>query len=219
MERIMRVVGGAIAVGLGLASLAPAAVNKIDGGDAGEGLTLDASQIVYAWNTNDNTTRVVQGVTFQTSVANISIVESNSSYSTGDPYPGQSSSNDDALRAVLTGGVYTDSSSGATINITGLANNTLYKVDFLAEETGGGTQSIAYNGGSIVDTQAMLANTAYNFTNNVTSTGSGTIQINLTSNARSLVGGLAVSTVVPEPTSLAMLSLGGLAVLRRRRAR
>jgi hypothetical protein len=202
-----------------MAASASAAVVTVSGGDAGQGLTLNPALVVYAFDVADNASRTVQGVTFTTTNANIVVNGSHTSYTPGDPFSGsETSSNDTALKSVVTSGIFYDSAPTGGITISGLSPNTLYQVDLLANG-GGRTQTIAYNGGAVADSQALADNTAYNFTNVVSSQADGTLVVNLAITAgfnNPVFSGLVVSSV-PEPTALGLVGLGALGLMRRRR--
>ena len=213
--------GGALALGAGLVlsvSAAQAAVITVTGGDVGQGLTLNPSNVIYAVDFGGGASTTVQGVSFVTSHANVT-ADGNNGFDPGDPFSGTETSSDDTgLKSIIRSGRFFDFAAGKII-ISGLSANTNYQVDLLAAGNGR-TMTVAYNNGSVVDSQALSGSTAYNYSNVATSAGDGTLVVNMNVTegfANSVFSAVVVSNPVPEPATVAVVAIGAMGLMARRR--
>lgn len=211
------------------ASMASAAVYNVTGGDAGEGLTLDAANVIYALDINGNSGPsgyTVQGVTFLPSYANITSLHGGN-FAVGVSSFETATSSDIALGQVYSSLNYATPSNDDPITFTigGLTAGASYEVNFLV--TLGDFNDTRYdefliNGVATGDTIVYSMNQFYNISAIGIADNTGTLTAAVHDNqpgggGGAIVNGLVVSAV-PEPASLGLLSLGMLAMGRRRHA-
>lgn len=214
-----------------------AAIIPVTGGDAGQGLTLDPSKVVYALNVgNDGNTRTVQGVVFQTSNANVTVTNGSPASIATTTFPEQTSANDTNLQAIYTGLNYsTDKSAPVSIAVSNLIAGASYQVEVLVSMNdwgtgwGGQTRSETFAVNGVLTGDDLFFSTAeyYNVSMIGVADGSGVLTIDIKDSGNTTTGpnwsnDAVVNAVfissVPEPTSLAMVAAGTLLVARRRRA-
>lgn len=197
---------------LAVGSSAWAQTVVLTGGDAGQGLTLNAANVVTARNVGSASSFTVQGVSFtgQTGLG------SGGDYAVSFGYPGgsENSANDLALRSVVQSLAFAASGSGGiNLTLTGLAANGAYHID-LIQSVGSSynprEQAIAINGvfqTFVSLTKVMTSGYVSGF--DVNANGSGTITVQLVNS--SVFGGSGaqdgavlngyVLTAVPEPAA------------------
>ena len=136
-------------------------------------------------------------------------------------------SNLDAVSQQILWGTGGGGSTQPVITITGLSASTQYNitvfsgintttVDYTLDVNAGGTGSVSDTGNAI-DSDAEWASGTPFTTTVTTGTGAGSDTITLvTSGGNATPWGLGIETV-PEPSSAALLGLGGLALILRRR--
>ena len=223
MTRFALAFSAATVAVLGAASVAPAAV-QLTGGDAGEGLTLVPANVVRSLDLFGLATPTVaiQGVTFTPSTTTTNGAIFKSGTVTSAPYGFGNTANDAALIQLANyisfkGG--TTPADAQTFTISGLTTGTSYKLDIIQSTSDAGPRTQTLTVGGVSDTVNLVAYGVYDsvftttavngaITGTVTPTTDGTV-----------LNGIVVSTLttVPEPTSVALLGLGGLTLLRRRR--
>jgi len=215
-------------LGLGSAALAQTTVS-LTGGDAGQGLTLDPSRVLFAYDVRGSGTTTWQGVDFTPLV--IGNYDSDYSQTSADPFPGQSSSDDVALRGILQN-LGWDGFSGVNPlrhTFTGLTPNTSYRLDVLQFAGGFASreQAIVVNG-SLAEILTISQTEALNTSLTATSDSSGQIQLLVTDSLDyggtghhdgAILNAVVLSSI-PEPSTYALcLGLAGLAVAARMRLR
>ena len=128
-----------------------------------------------------------------------------------------SSTADTALENVLRDGVYSDGGRSIFVTFTGLNNATDYQVDLLFDNDGGSkTVSLTYNGQS-QGNLAIPTNQASVITQGSLTPNAGQITAVLGPvSGVPILNAVSVSWIIPEPSALALLALGGLMGLRRR---
>ncbi len=206
----------------------------VTGGDPGQGLTLNPANVLFAYNVNGTGNLIVQGVTF-TPLA-LGLGDPDFSVTTWDPFPGQNSANDVALRSLFQAMAW-DDDGGSPIQYTfsGLVPNGQYRLDVLqfAGYWAPREQAIVVNG-SLVTILTLSQTVAQNTYFDAYADGSGNINLLLTQSDAyggdgnqdgAIVNGLVLSeavSAVPESSSYAVIagaSTLGLAWHRRRRSR
>ena len=213
------IVGAALAMALPAAS---ANVITFTGGDPGEGITLNNP--LYAVDPKGVTT-ILQGVTFATSNANVSMPSMGAVTAdyvdSGDE---TATPNDNALYSILTqhDSAYSLlSTPTAVITISGLVAGDSYVINTLvAYGTGidNGkllTETFSYNGASTPsDTLTPIVGSGYDVQDTVVAQSGGDITEAIASTTGNNItfSALAV-TAVPEPASLGLLTVGGLGLL------
>lgn len=206
---------------------ASAVVVPLTGGEAGEGLTINTEDVVYAYNTGQNTNPTIQGQEFSPflppSTASGNVTTVGFGNYAGDPFAPQftiEGADDEAMYVLLRSLIYTlDASGPGTLTITGLDANTVYRLDLLVHTPGDRTETFTING-VLTDSFTAQGGSSYNVTNLVNSgvsgpEGTGQIVVSLTGAGNPIINGFVVS--VPEPASLGVVALAGLALLGRRR--
>lgn len=199
----------ALAVCVGLVGFASAQTTvQLTGGDAGQGLTLDASHVVLAWDIQGSG-GTVQGVNF-----------------TGQPkanyfggafdFQGTATTADDYALSGLIGNGGWDGGGSAplTFTFTGLAANASYRFDLIQSVLGYQTreQAIVVNG-SFVTLVNLESYKAYNTTFLTTADSNGEISLLMVRSGGyggfgtqdGAVLGALVLTAVPEPATYAVL--------------
>lgn len=202
----------------------------VTGGDAGQGLTLNAANVVTAYNLNGSSSFVVQGVTFtpytlgeqgETAVINSGFL----------PFSGSEvSANDSALNSILHSVSF---EGGLGITFSGLVANARYQFDVLqyAGDFAQREQAILANG-SLIAIVTVSQTTAQNTTFFVDADVSGEIDLYLTQSGSyggvgnqdgALLNAVALSTAsaIPEPSTYAAIfgvMVLGLAVWHRKAA-
>ena len=211
-----------------LAVALPAQVTvTLSGGDPGEGLTLDASRVVYAYNLNGSGNVTWQNVVF--SPLTIGVTDPTFTSTTVDPFAGQTSTNDNALRSLLQSLAWDDGGGQALRHeFTGLTAGATYRLDvlqfsgyFAARE-----QAIIANGslvGILEISQTVGKNTS--FTAQADSSGMITLLLAQsgayggTGNQDGAIYNAVVLSSIPEPSTYALV-VGvmaiGAAIWRRR---
>ena len=101
----------------------------------------------------------------------------------------------------------------STITLSGLTNGTQYQIQFFADSTGSNTQTISGSGSMNSLTGKYVTGT---FTADATSQ---VLTVAYTGSTNFAVANALTVGVVPEPATLALLGLGGLGVLLRRKRR
>lgn len=201
----------------------------VTGGDAGQGLTLNAANVVAAYNLNGSSSFTVQGVTF-TPFA-LGEQDPVTSVITSEPFAGsETSANDSALNSIF----HSVSFNGDLgITFTGLVANARYQFDVLqyAGDFAQREQAILANG-VLISLVTVSQTTAQNTTFFVDANGSGEIDLYLTQSQNyggfgnqdgALLNGVVLSTAsaIPEPSTYAVffgVMVLGLAVWRRHTA-
>ena len=225
---------------LGTAVASQAAV-LVTGGDAGEGITLNAANNVYALNialgnTPDPVT--LQGVSFSGAVPSIAVGAGTfgpygAAFTGVTPSITGTSANDTAATQIA-GDLFFGSGSTAMSNglpfysliASNLTPGASYKLDVIQTvgNASGRTQNVLLNG-TVVDTVVLpTASTVggiapvFNTSATAIADGSGQITLGFEQAAGDgpVFSAVSVSSV-PEPASLGLLGLGGLTLLRRRR--
>lgn len=214
---------------LGLAGAARAQTTVIlTGGDAGQGLTLDAGNVTLAWDIQGSGSFTLQGVSF----ANHTIgTQFGGSFDFGG---GESSADDTALIGMLNEGAWDNlGASPITFTFSGLTPNASYRFDLIQSVLAyaGREQAIVVNG-SLVTIVALAQYAAYNTTFLTTADVNGDIDLLVAASGGyggsgvqdgAILNALVLTSVaaVPEPvTYAALLGLGALGVvLWRRRVR
>ncbi len=209
---------------VGLAGVARAQTTvQLTGGDVGQGLTLDAGNVVLAWNIQGSGSHTLQGVSFANhTIGNI--------FSGGFSFGGgESSANDTALFGLLNEGAWDNlGASPITLTFSGLTADASYRLDLIQSTLGfaGREQAIVVNGG-LVTIVALAQYAAYNTTFVTTADENGDISLRVAASAGyggsgaqdGAVLNALVITAVPEPaTYAALLGLAamGLVLWRRR---
>lgn len=218
-------------LGLGnLAAVPPMLTVALTGGDAGQGLTLDAANVVTAWNINSEGSPVtLQGVVFTDNTLGSTF--------TGDPafeFTGLEASADDfTLGAMLSQGSWDGiNETPLAFTFTGLTPNASYRFDLLQSliQFGPREQAIVVNG-SLVTLVSLDSYVAYNTSFLVTAKENGEIDLLVIESGGyggegiqdgAVLNALVLTSVaaIPEPaTYAALLGLGalGLAVWRRQK--
>ncbi len=202
---------------------------------------LDYTNVVGAWNFakdigNGTTTTTVQGVGFvgiqdDGIHGNLTVGGLNSGGNSGNVgglsiTSGGTATDQTNLTAIVTnflnGQQGTNASNDLTLDISGLASNT-YKVQYIWSVGGGSTREFIVNAeGAALGTFSTSVNGPNLLTEQIAVTD-GTLNIRVTegpneatTDERRMLTALIISTV-PEPSSTALLGLGGLALLLRRR--
>ena len=210
--------------------LAAQATGIFIGGDPGEGLTLDASRVVFAYSINGSGSVTWQGVVFTPLALGVS--DPTFTSTTDDPFPGQNSTNDTALRTLLQSLAW-DDGGGQPLqhDFTGLTAGASYRLDvlqfsgyFAARE-----QAIVVNGslvGLVEISQTDAKNTS--FTAQADSSGKITLLLAQsgayggTGNQDGAIYNAVVLSSIPEPATYGLV-VGVAAILaagwRRRRNR
>ena len=98
----------------------------------------------------------------------------------------------------------------ATITLSGLTNGTQYQIQFFADSTGSNTQKISGSDSMNSLTGKFVTGT---FTADATSQ---VLTVTYTDNNFAVANALTIG-VIPEPATLGLLALGGLAMLKRKR--
>lgn len=222
----------ALAIVASATASASAAVIQLTGGDAGEGLALNPANVVYALDINGNngaTGYTVQGVTFLPSYPQVNTVNGGDFAVGATSFPGTSAS-DLALAEVFSTLNYAtgDAGNDATITTTagGLTPGASYQVNILVSLGDfpeiGRNDEFLLNGVLTGDTIFYAPGEYYNISCVGAANASGQLIIGVHDNTPGGGGGALVSGIVisavPEPTSLGLLGLGVLALVRRRRA-
>ncbi|QYM79043.1 PEP-CTERM sorting domain-containing protein [Horticoccus luteus] len=119
-----------VVLGLLTAALVSAQTTiALTGGDAGDGLALDSTRVVYAYNFNGTGPVTAQGVTFAPYSIGYNVGPYNAI--SDDPFNGsQASADDNAFRSILKSVAY-DGGHGLQIDFSGLTADTPYRVDLL----------------------------------------------------------------------------------------
>jgi len=139
-----------------------------------------------------------------------------------DYYQGAGSA---ALHTVLDAQNWDASATAQTLTLTGLSENTSYQIQaFMTDSRGGGVgaraQTVAMGDGTGDQTGASTDPGTPTFFIGTFSTGAGETTVDMQAFNTADTGGFlnAVSIrTVPEPSSAALLGLGGLALIMRRR--
>lgn len=205
---------------------------QLTGGDPGQGLTLEAARVLYAYNMRGSSNISVQGVTFTPYS-----IGSGTTYNTANnPFAGdQTSSNDIALRGVLGTLDWDGASTGGTstplqFTFGGLTPGSNYRFDLLyySGVWGPREQAVVANNslvGIVTVSQTMAFSTSFFMQ------ADGTGNLSLLVQRSGLYGGTGVQdgallnglvlSSVPEPASAGVFAgLGCVAWMlgRRRRA-
>ena len=194
---------------------------SVTGGDAGQGLTLNAANVVLAWNVGSSSSFAVQGVRFTGQTALPSVAN----YLNAFNFSGSETSSDDiGLQGVLQSLAFIPNfNGGIQFTLTGLVANASYHLDLLQSvgRYNRRTQTISINGGS--QTLVTLGDYAVNTTYITTASNLGQIAVQLVESGPGTADGAVLSgfvvTTVPEPSTYAALAgLGaiGFAVYRRK---
>jgi hypothetical protein len=109
------------------------------------------------------------------------------------------------------------------VSVSGLADNAQYAVDVLQSSSGynGRTQTVSFSDPTVLAEVVNLDSTdVYNTHDVLTSDGSGDLSVTISDNAMgnsSVLNGFVISTAVPEPASLGLMSIATLGLMGRRR--
>lgn len=188
---------------------------ELTGGDAGQGLTLDATKVVTAYNINGGGV-ILQGVTF-----NSFNLASNfgGSVSFGS---GEISGNDVGMQALLNNLAWNGVNGELALTLSGLTANASYRLDLLQSTINYASreQAIVVNG-QLVTLVNLTTGKAYNTSLNAEADESGSIALTLIRSGiyggngnqdGAVLNGLALTlisdspdTPIPEPSAAAIL--------------
>jgi hypothetical protein len=198
-------VGAILLAGAGTVS-AQVTTTVLTGGDAGQGLTLDAVNVVTAWNVQGGG-YTLQGVNFTSRPAGSSF---NGSIAFGG---GETSADDLALAGLINEGAFAIGTP-LLFTFSGLTPHAAYRFDLLQSTLGysGREQAILVND-DLVTLVSLAPGVAYNTAFSTTADGDGGIVLSLAASAG--YGGTGyqdgevlnalVLTAVPEPATYAVL--------------
>jgi hypothetical protein len=229
-----------------LCQSARGSVTVLSGGDSGEGYTPTGTP-VYAYEMYggaptgveaDPGGDTLQGITFQSfdvfsppAGFSVSTFVSNFSYFQDSAPSIGATANDLALQHIMENGIwysnwiYSGSGDPAVLILGNLTAGKTYQVDLFALDSDtADPQDIlfTFNGGQ-ANHFTEVVGTYYDVTENVVAVGPGQIEVDFSSPTNSASTGIprfsAFSVeLVPEPASLGLLAIGGVTLLRRRRA-
>jgi hypothetical protein len=213
---------------LAMATVSSAMIQVV-GGDAGQGLTLDASKVVGALNVGGHGAALdVQGITFHNSDTIGSYTgpltwaggASGGSGEYGGAFvfgAGETSANDTNLAGVFRSLYF--GSNWMQITVGGLTANATYKFDVLASCTqnfNARSMVISANGTDMETFSMLRGDYAYVVSFQAAADGLGKMVIGAHPGSEGgFFNGLVVST--PEPATMALLGLGALLGLKRKR--
>lgn len=225
---VFRLGGAFVAAALAWSSAAAQTITSLAGGDIGDGLALTPANVVYAYNLNGGSV-TWQGVTF--TGLTLGLDEAPYNATSQDPFPGQNTADDNALRGILQTMAW-DDGGGRPINytFTGLVAGSSYQLTvlFYSGEFASREQAFVANGSLV--TLATVSQTTPNYvTFSATANGSGEIAFEAVQSGAygglgtqdgAIVNAIVVSSVssVPEPAAYAgFAGLGALALVWARR--
>jgi hypothetical protein len=205
------------------------------GGDAGQGLSLDPSRVLFAFNVYASATVTTPNITVQgVSFTPLALGYNDNFFAqtpNAEPFPGENSVDDLALRSLLqTQGWDDGGSAPLQYTFSGLVANGTYHFDVL-QYTGAFAereQAIVVNG-SLVTLVPISFSVAKNTYFDTTADGSGNITLLVTQSGPyggtgnqdgAIINGIVLSSV-PEPASYGVLAgaaVLGLAWCGRRRS-
>jgi hypothetical protein len=219
----MKVQSLAFAFPLVAACAAQAAITSVTGGDAGEGLTLNPSLVVRAYDIGGTGTTTLQGVAFTPAIpfgSDPQISVSGSTAPGGPDLPG-ASADDLAINAILENVSYNTNVNN--IAISGLSPSTEYIVQVLVGYPSGTPrpQKLTLNGVDTGDSVNASVGVSL-FTNTVLSDNAGALYLQFDTLAgigedNNPIFNAVIVSAVPEPATLGLFAIAALPIATRRR--